>query len=380
MCMSTYLEELHTFLTRTQIFMSSIYVSSSSSMKCHPEQTTNHTFHHALYEYIRLCVLCITSCTSTITHHITHHVSYVHRLWYIVHRTLNRRASVAMMHRWSTLHTRHRRHHVHVLLFICLSLLSITAPPSSSLSPTHSHSHSQSPSASRVLSRVAVSHSPVSWLAMAAASPVYKVQTEAQTVDVVNADKPESGAPVDGVVVDTEASSEHSGARNTDSNMREFNEHPPITNTSMTSDADGEVYLDPDAGRTLEFRLAFGSCNRVDKPQPLWKIIEALQPSVWMWLGDAVYSGTHLLFPPACMYTHPYIRTNTWTHFNQNDQLFPPFHPTADPSARPPAYLHTHTHLHSNRATSYLASDWRRAHALVHADTKENIREAASTA
>jgi alkaline phosphatase D len=36
-------------------------------------------------------------------------------------------------------------------------------------------------------------------------------------------------------------------------------------------------------------RVAFGSCNREYKPQPLWKPIRECQPDVWVWLGDIVY-------------------------------------------------------------------------------------------
>ncbi|MEO5722177.1 MAG: alkaline phosphatase D family protein [Chthoniobacterales bacterium] len=36
-------------------------------------------------------------------------------------------------------------------------------------------------------------------------------------------------------------------------------------------------------------RIAFGSCNREYKPQPLWPAILACQPEVWIWLGDIVY-------------------------------------------------------------------------------------------
>jgi alkaline phosphatase D len=42
------------------------------------------------------------------------------------------------------------------------------------------------------------------------------------------------------------------------------------------------------AGPALE-RIAFGSCNREYKPQPLWSAIRACQPNLWIWLGDIVY-------------------------------------------------------------------------------------------
>lgn len=39
-------------------------------------------------------------------------------------------------------------------------------------------------------------------------------------------------------------------------------------------------------------RLAFGSCNKVDRPQPLWTPIAAARPDVWIWTGDIVYADT----------------------------------------------------------------------------------------
>ncbi len=36
-------------------------------------------------------------------------------------------------------------------------------------------------------------------------------------------------------------------------------------------------------------RLAFGSCNKVERPQPAWKPIRAWHPHLWIWLGDIVY-------------------------------------------------------------------------------------------
>lgn len=38
--------------------------------------------------------------------------------------------------------------------------------------------------------------------------------------------------------------------------------------------------------------IAFGSCNRQDKPQPLWDDILATQPERWVWLGDNIYGDT----------------------------------------------------------------------------------------
>jgi alkaline phosphatase D len=45
----------------------------------------------------------------------------------------------------------------------------------------------------------------------------------------------------------------------------------------------------------LTFRLAFGSCNRQNLPQPLWPRIAARAPSAFAWLGDIVYAD-HAVF------------------------------------------------------------------------------------
>lgn len=38
--------------------------------------------------------------------------------------------------------------------------------------------------------------------------------------------------------------------------------------------------------------IAFGSCNRQDKPQPLWEPILSQKPDVFIWLGDIIYGDT----------------------------------------------------------------------------------------
>lgn len=38
--------------------------------------------------------------------------------------------------------------------------------------------------------------------------------------------------------------------------------------------------------------IAFGSCNRQNLPQPLWKEIIKNQPDLWIWLGDNIYGDT----------------------------------------------------------------------------------------
>ncbi|RSK42353.1 alkaline phosphatase D family protein [Hymenobacter perfusus] len=46
------------------------------------------------------------------------------------------------------------------------------------------------------------------------------------------------------------------------------------------------------AQSTAELRIAFGSCNRHDLPQPLWDDIAHDQPQVWVWLGDNIYGDS----------------------------------------------------------------------------------------
>jgi alkaline phosphatase D len=43
---------------------------------------------------------------------------------------------------------------------------------------------------------------------------------------------------------------------------------------------------------TVLERIAFGSCNRHDRPQPLWDPIVKSEPQLWIWLGDIVYGDT----------------------------------------------------------------------------------------
>src|SRR5262245_2298878 len=37
-------------------------------------------------------------------------------------------------------------------------------------------------------------------------------------------------------------------------------------------------------------RIAFGSCNAVQFPQPIWKAVVASKPDLWIWTGDIVYA------------------------------------------------------------------------------------------
>ena len=48
------------------------------------------------------------------------------------------------------------------------------------------------------------------------------------------------------------------------------------------------------AGKPIQI-IAFGSCNRQDAPQPLWKPITADQPDLWVWMGDNIYGDSPVL-------------------------------------------------------------------------------------
>jgi alkaline phosphatase D len=42
-------------------------------------------------------------------------------------------------------------------------------------------------------------------------------------------------------------------------------------------------------------RISFGSCNRQDAPQPLWKPILADKPDLWIWMGDNIYGDSPVM-------------------------------------------------------------------------------------
>lgn len=66
-------------------------------------------------------------------------------------------------------------------------------------------------------------------------------------------------------------------------------------------------------------RIAFGSCNRQDLPQPMWSTIAGNAPDLWIWLGDNLYADSR---------DPKVIREAYETQFNQPDysafrQTFP---------------------------------------------------------
>ena len=49
-------------------------------------------------------------------------------------------------------------------------------------------------------------------------------------------------------------------------------------------------------------RIAFGSCNSQERPQPLWDAILANRPQLWIWTGDNIYADTEDMTAMAAMY------------------------------------------------------------------------------
>ena len=49
---------------------------------------------------------------------------------------------------------------------------------------------------------------------------------------------------------------------------------------------------DRDPRKPDVFRIAFGSCNKQWKPNPMWRALVNCKPDVWIWLGDSIYAPT----------------------------------------------------------------------------------------
>ncbi|MDA0708973.1 MAG: alkaline phosphatase D family protein [bacterium] len=58
----------------------------------------------------------------------------------------------------------------------------------------------------------------------------------------------------------------------------------------------------PFSTRAEPLRLAFGSCARIDLPQPIWHTIAQWHPDVFVTLGDIIYADTHNLRQMRAMY------------------------------------------------------------------------------
>ncbi|MGF1448559.1 MAG: alkaline phosphatase D family protein [Opitutales bacterium] len=79
--------------------------------------------------------------------------------------------------------------------------------------------------------------------------------------------------------------------------------------------------------------IAFGSCNDEDKPQDYWPSIAAVEPDVWIWMGDNIYGDSRQAEVIEGKYTRqfeagPYVRfreavpiIGTWDDhdFGEND-------------------------------------------------------------
>lgn len=48
----------------------------------------------------------------------------------------------------------------------------------------------------------------------------------------------------------------------------------------------------PDNPELVIQRIALGSCNKQDLPQPYWSAVAAKKPDLWIWAGDNVYADT----------------------------------------------------------------------------------------
>ena len=51
------------------------------------------------------------------------------------------------------------------------------------------------------------------------------------------------------------------------------------------------VRPDQDTSRPLR-RIAFGSCRKQKRPQPVWDAVAATEPELWLWTGDSIYPQT----------------------------------------------------------------------------------------
>src|SRR5262245_32714787 len=46
------------------------------------------------------------------------------------------------------------------------------------------------------------------------------------------------------------------------------------------------------ADEAILSRIAFGSCAKQDKPQPIWNAVVELNPQLFVFLGDNIYADT----------------------------------------------------------------------------------------
>eukprot|EP00927_Polykrikos_kofoidii_P072407 TRINITY_DN68527_c0_g1_i1.p1 TRINITY_DN68527_c0_g1~~TRINITY_DN68527_c0_g1_i1.p1 ORF type:complete len:523 (-),score=63.46 TRINITY_DN68527_c0_g1_i1:121-1689(-) len=63
---------------------------------------------------------------------------------------------------------------------------------------------------------------------------------------------------------------------------------------SPTGTSAGKTNSSADTHHSMVLRrIAFGSCNKQYRPQPLWSAVAAFEPELWLWTGDAIYASTN---------------------------------------------------------------------------------------
>lgn len=76
------------------------------------------------------------------------------------------------------------------------------------------------------------------------------------------------------------------------SSAAEFTEKS-VSEAESAESADLEAFrpkpIDTTTAPTI---IAFGSCNKLDKPQTMWQYVAANNPNLWIWLGDIIYADT----------------------------------------------------------------------------------------
>lgn len=61
---------------------------------------------------------------------------------------------------------------------------------------------------------------------------------------------------------------------------------------SLYAQPEDTVSVQNESPRRIVSHIAFGSCNKQNKKQPLWQDIIACKPQLWIWLGDNIYADT----------------------------------------------------------------------------------------
>lgn len=75
-------------------------------------------------------------------------------------------------------------------------------------------------------------------------------------------------------------------------NAAEFTEKS-VSEAESAESADLEAFRPkPIDTTTAPTVIAFGSCNKLDKPQSMWQFVSANNPNLWIWLGDIIYADT----------------------------------------------------------------------------------------